>query len=316
MSDQSQTTLIVSDETCEALKPYLPPHNDDLLEDMAAADKSRERRRQKKPYVTLTYASSLDSTIAVKPQTRTSLSGPGSRAMTHYLRAQHDAILIGAGTAITDNPGLNCRLHNGNLADEKSHPQPRPVILDPHCRWPFNRESRLYREAKQGRGKGPWILSARGPVSKESMDAAAECGGEYLFHALDVNEERTSWKDILEILHKRGIKSVMIEGGGLVINELLVSEMRRGSDQDDGLVNALIVTIAPLYLGQGGVLVCPERPQVLQNEQISNETPGSDEKVKSESAIRDGGLSWEGLRLKNTKWHPLGTDVVMCAFIS
>src|SRR5947207_2217592 len=63
-----------------------------------------------KPHVTLTYAASLDSSISLSPGTQTHLSGHLSKAMTHYLRSRHSAILIGVGTAAVDDPGLNCRL--------------------------------------------------------------------------------------------------------------------------------------------------------------------------------------------------------------
>jgi 2,5-diamino-6-(ribosylamino)-4(3H)-pyrimidinone 5'-phosphate reductase len=62
------------------------------------------------PHVTLTYAQSLDGAIAAAPGVQTALSGPESKAMTHYLRSQHDGILVGIGTAMADDPSLNCRL--------------------------------------------------------------------------------------------------------------------------------------------------------------------------------------------------------------
>lgn len=81
-------------------------------------------------FTTLTYAASLDSRISLGPGLRTTLSGPESKTMTHYLRSHHDAILVGAGTFVADNPGLNCQYPP---ADTKNALEcsPLPVVLDP-----------------------------------------------------------------------------------------------------------------------------------------------------------------------------------------
>src|SRR4051812_7789929 len=90
------------------------------------------RGNTSRPHVTLTFATSLDSQLSLAPGVRTTLSGPRSKAMTHYLRSKHDAILVGVGTAIADDPGLNCRLHGvGGYGGQGLEGQPRPLILDP-----------------------------------------------------------------------------------------------------------------------------------------------------------------------------------------
>lgn len=77
------------------------------------------------PHVTLAYAASLDGSIAIAPGIRTAV-GERSRATTHYLRSRHDAILIGVGTVLADNPSLDCRLEGLTGMTR----QPRPVVLD------------------------------------------------------------------------------------------------------------------------------------------------------------------------------------------
>ena len=81
-------------------------------------------------------------------------------------------------------------------------------------------------------------------------------------------------------MRQEGLRSIMIEGGGKVINSLL------GEDAD--LVNSVIVTIAPIWLGQGGVTVSPPRANV-------------DRPVA---------------RLSDTTWMPLGADVVLCGRVA
>jgi 2,5-diamino-6-(ribosylamino)-4(3H)-pyrimidinone 5'-phosphate reductase len=106
-----------------------------------------------------------------------------------------------------------------------------------------------------------------------------EHGGKYV--TLDTDDNgRFRWVDVLDALHKDGIQSVMIEGGGYVINSLL-------EPANHELVDSVIVTIAPTWLGRGGVVVSPERRF-------------------------EGTAPMPAARLKNTTWVPLGEDVVLC----
>ncbi|MGB5843289.1 MAG: dihydrofolate reductase family protein, partial [Anaerolineales bacterium] len=59
-----------------------------------------------RPFVTVGYAQSLDGSIAIRRGERTQISGPESACLTHQLRANHDAILIGIGTVLADDPRL------------------------------------------------------------------------------------------------------------------------------------------------------------------------------------------------------------------
>ena len=86
------------------------------------------RRRTGRPLVTLSYAQSLDGSIADRPGRPLALSGPQAMALTHGLRAAHEAILVGIGTVLADNPRLNVRLVTG--------PDPQPVVVDSRLRFP------------------------------------------------------------------------------------------------------------------------------------------------------------------------------------
>ena len=231
------------------------------------------------PHITLTYASSLDSRIALSPGTPTVLSGPLSKAMTHYLRSRHAAILIGVGTAIADDSGLNCRLEGYASLEH----QPRPIVLDPHGRWELNAESRLIQTAKRGAGKGVWVLSAEDlPGARKAQVEGS--GGRSIKIDLVVgrNGRKTfRWEDVLGVLGQEGIDSVMIEGGARVINGLLESDNGK-------LVSSVIVTIAPVLLGQGGVEVSPKR------------------RTDEDGEVRPA------VRLRDVVWQSLGEDAVMC----
>lgn len=224
--------------------------------------------------MTLTYATSLDSQISLAPGTQTILSGPESKAMTHYLRSKHDAILVGVGTALADDPGLTCRLteEDGNMVDFER--QPVPVIIDPRGRWnPMGSRVMLTAEAKKGKGIW-WVVGEETEISEEAREYIDENGGRVVRGTV-YRDGRMEWDDILQELRSQSCQSVMIEGGAGVINELLRPINRE-------LVNSVIITMAPVWLGKGGVEVIP---------------------------TREGGN--EVGRLTEAKWMPLGQDIVL-----
>jgi len=233
-------------------------------------------RSGRRPFVTLTYACSLDSQIAAAKGVQTVLSGPMSKAMTHYLRTRHDAILVGSGTALTDNPSLNSRLSDA-LDSPGTTLQPRPVILDRRQRWQQYPSSKVVSLAEEGRGKQPWIFVD--PHEAEHSDKAHVDNGctDEERNGATIFSHSHSFPYVLEILHEKGIRSVMIEGGATIINMLL--------QDHQNLIDSLIITYAPVYLGQGGVTVCPTKSSA------------------SETHVA---------RFENITWLQLQEDVVMC----
>ncbi|KAF3915869.1 hypothetical protein AA313_de0202058 [Arthrobotrys entomopaga] len=239
--------------------------------------KDADKDQDKLPWVTLTFATSLDSALSLQPGVQTLLSGPLSKAMTHHLRSFHSAILIGVSTAIADDPGLNCRIDS--IVDSGVERQPIPIILDPHARWQVTENSRVLRTAREGKGRAPFIIvSSAVNVAHSRWELLRQHGGGYL-HLNTDGTSKFKWNDVLSILKGRlKVESVMVEGGGSVINSLLEDEGSRG------LVDSVIVTIAPTWLGKGGVVVSPERK----------------------------GDGYVPPRLKEVKWVPMGEDVVLC----
>jgi 2,5-diamino-6-(ribosylamino)-4(3H)-pyrimidinone 5'-phosphate reductase len=275
--------------------------------------------------------------------------------MTHYLRFRHEAILIGVGTAIADDPGLNCRIEGASGYEEQTQPppdpaiqaladeassnpelkdlmkvvgssqaspeqlrtfqdhidriksetirqrqeslhQPRPIVVDPSARWEPRESSKIIELVKQGKGKAPFVIISKSTFPpQESRDVLEKYGGKYI--ALDTFASNNTddggdahhhfdWSVILNVLAtKENIKSIMIEGGGSIINSLL-SEQRYSA-----LVDSVIVTIAPTWLGQGGVVVSPQR------------------------RVDEHGCAIPASRLTDVKWYPFGEDVVLCGRI-
>ena len=210
--------------------------------------------------------------------------------MTHYLRSKHDVILIGCGTAIADDPSLNCRIDGvGGYGGDGLQGQPRPVVLDPRGRWDVSGESKVIKLAKEGRGKAPWVLVLEDVIVQEpkklkEKQMLLEGVGGRVFSLTKKQEQEDgsmNWDTILSLLAGEGVKSVMVEGGGTVINDLL-------SPRYLHLVDSVIITVAPTWLGKGGVTVIPDERRDDQ-----------------EKKIPVG-------RLKEVHWVPSGDDVVLC----
>jgi 2,5-diamino-6-(ribosylamino)-4(3H)-pyrimidinone 5'-phosphate reductase len=142
-------------------------------------------------------------------------------------------------------------------------------------------ESKVLQLVRAGQGLAPFILVSTGAeVDAARKDLLQRHGGKFI--SLDIKDGGGFvWSEVLGALKDEGLESVMVEGGGHVINSLL-------KPPENELVDSVIVTIAPTWLGRGGVVVSPERTET------------------SKAAVR----------LTDVKWCPLGEDVVMCGRIS
>jgi GTP cyclohydrolase II len=180
------------------------------------------RRRTGRSYVTLTYAQSLDGSIAARPGHPLALSCQQSQALSHALRAAHDAILVGIGTVLADNPRLNVRLVSGS--------SPQPIVLDSRLRIP------LYVELMRPNRK-LWI-AASDKADRSRQEVLEKAGARILRFPAG----RDGWVDLsalLSTLGAQGINRLMVEGGSQIITSFLSSR----------LVDQLIITIAPLMVG-------------------------------------------------------------------
>ncbi len=195
------------------------------------SEASQFSRRYGRPLVTLSYAQSLDGCISARRGAPTSISGPAAMKLTHQLRAAHDAILVGIGTALADDPQLSVRLVEGK--------NPQPVVLDSHLRLP--EVARLLQGDPQ-----PWIATAQTslhqpdePPSHQPKAAALQAQGAQLLPTPVDDRGGLSLKALLQTLAGRGITSLMVEGGARVITSFLLQN----------LVDQVVLTIAPILLG-------------------------------------------------------------------
>ncbi|MBT5109505.1 MAG: RibD family protein, partial [Rhodospirillaceae bacterium] len=150
----------------------------------------------------------LDGRIALHNGQSQWITGPAARARGHMLRATHDAILVGSGTALADDPSLTCRLEG---LEARS---PVRVVLDTKLRLPV--DSQLARSAREG---PVWVMTGEKPDAHRN-DALSALGVEVL--GVEPGEDgRPDIRAVLNLLADRGITRLLVEGGGGVLSAFL-----------------------------------------------------------------------------------------------
>lgn len=162
------------------------------------------RVREGRPMVTLKLATSMDGRIATSQGESKWITGDAARRMGHRLRASHDAILVGAGTATADNPSLTCRLPG--LEDRS----PVRVVLDGGRG--LSPESVL---AQTARDVPVWLITGD---KMRSESERLERAGVDIIRVASAGDggHRPALRDMLETLAERGITRLLVEGGSTV----------------------------------------------------------------------------------------------------
>jgi diaminohydroxyphosphoribosylaminopyrimidine deaminase/5-amino-6-(5-phosphoribosylamino)uracil reductase len=185
-----------------------------------------------RPFVALKLAGSLDGRIALADGQSRWITGPAARALVHRLRAQADAVMVGSGTALADDPELSVR------RGERVLRRPLRVLVDSALRVPPG--ARLYQarnpgaeraagersSARQGGDGGTWVLCSAGAAAVRRRRVAA--AGARL---IDVPRTRghLDLRRGLRLLAKAGVTDLLVEGGGglaaALLREGLVDEV-------------------------------------------------------------------------------------------
>lgn len=179
--------------------------------------------RTGRPFLHLKLASSLDGKIATRTGDSRWITGEEARARAHELRHEYDAILIGAGTALSDNPLLTDR--SGML---RRRPLVR-VLLDESLQ--TDPESQLAQTAKES----PLLIFAGDSLETGKSEALAGRG-------VEIVNDSFKGRDLLKVveeLGKRSLQSVLVEGGATVAGNLV----------DAGLVDKVTFFLAPVIIG-------------------------------------------------------------------
>ncbi len=178
------------------------------------------------PYVTIKYAQTLDGRIATKTGDSKWISSEASRKYVHVLRGKHDCIMVGAGTISADDPQLTVRHVKGK--------DPTRLIVDSNLRIPI-KSTVLTDENPQ-----KTIIATTSNAQSEKVAAVKNLGVEVLL----VRKERNGRVNLIALLKelgKRGIMSILVEGGSGIVTSLLKSN----------LVDKMIIPISPKIIGSG-----------------------------------------------------------------
>ncbi len=173
------------------------------------------------PFVTLKWAMSLDGKIAADRRSATAITGEHARRFAHELRNAYDAVLVGVQTVLVDDPRLTCRLPGGR--------DPLRVVVDSRLRTPPS--ARVVSPSPQT------LIIATPAAPGDRLEALRAAGVEVLVQ--EHNGERVRLRPLLEELGRRGILSVLIEGGGTVNASALA----------EGIADKVIALIAPRLIG-------------------------------------------------------------------
>ena len=185
----------------------------------------------RRPYVHLKVAQSLDGRIAARGGDSRWITDAAARRVVHRMRAAHDAVLVGRETALRDDPRLTVR---GVETGAGPAATPWRVVLDSRLALPV--EARM---ASDEHAPRTIVLTTEqaDPARRRELTAhgvqvqvvAAGAGG------------RTNIDDVLRALYERGIRSLLVEGGGAVYTSFLRA----------GRFDRLSVFVAPLLIGDG-----------------------------------------------------------------
>jgi diaminohydroxyphosphoribosylaminopyrimidine deaminase/5-amino-6-(5-phosphoribosylamino)uracil reductase len=188
----------------------------------------RKHARTGRPWVLFKSAVSLDGKVATRTGDSKWISGEPSRALAHRWRAEADAVAVGIGTALTDDPQLTARV------SDPAHPvarQPRSIVFDSLARLPL--DSVLVEHARQR----PLTVVVSRAAQRTATDAFSAHGVDVVVAAGENESARV--RSALEQLGAAGVGSILLEGGPHLAGAFL----------DAGEVDEIRLFLAPLVLG-------------------------------------------------------------------
>lgn len=175
-----------------------------------------------KPFVILKSAFSLDGKIATRTGESQWISSQESRNFVHKMRASVDAVLVGIGTVLADDPQLTARL-------KRSVRQPLPIVLDTHLRTPPSARVLAH-------PRGCVIVASKSAplIRRKKLEEA----GARILTVSQKNGE-LEWKSLLEKLGSLEITSILIEGGARIFSSAI----------ENKIANKALFFIAPMLIG-------------------------------------------------------------------
>jgi diaminohydroxyphosphoribosylaminopyrimidine deaminase/5-amino-6-(5-phosphoribosylamino)uracil reductase len=213
------------------------------------------RMREGRPQVMIKLAISADGKAAGAGRRRVAITGDAVRNRVHLLRAQSDAIMIGSGTVLADDPVLTCRLPG------MVKMSPTRVVLDSALRLPIR--SRLVQTA---RDTPLWVIAAdHAPPASEA--ALREHGADVVRTA--EKNGRLDLTAVLKLLAARGVTRLMVEGGPTLASAFIAGD----------LVDEALLFHSPIRIGDDGLTALEPRARTMLDQHlkcISSEQVGPD----------------------------------------
>jgi diaminohydroxyphosphoribosylaminopyrimidine deaminase / 5-amino-6-(5-phosphoribosylamino)uracil reductase len=181
-----------------------------------------------RPLVVGKAAVSVDGRIAAEDGTSQWLTAPAARRRAHALRSEVDAVLVGSGTVLADDPALTCRLEG------VEGPQPLRVVLDGRGRTPAT--------ARVADASAPTLVLTAPEVATALAAALDGTPAEVAPAPAAATRAGLDVDAVLAALWERDVRSVLVEGGAAVLHSVLAA----------GVVDRLEVHVAPVLLGDRG----------------------------------------------------------------
>jgi diaminohydroxyphosphoribosylaminopyrimidine deaminase/5-amino-6-(5-phosphoribosylamino)uracil reductase len=178
-------------------------------------------------FITVKWAQSLDGRIATADGDSRWISSEEARRFAHQLRSEHDAVMVGIGTVLADDPELTVRLVSGR--------NPVRVIVDSKLRIPTS--ARVLAEGQPSRT----LVATLETTSVDRAREIEKLGAEVIRLQQAQKHAGLDLMRLFQELGERGINSVLVEGGNRIITSLLNLRM----------LDRLVVIIAPKIIGQG-----------------------------------------------------------------
>jgi diaminohydroxyphosphoribosylaminopyrimidine deaminase/5-amino-6-(5-phosphoribosylamino)uracil reductase len=188
--------------------------------------------RTKRPFVILKCAATLDGYIAARTGDSKWVTGPVARNHVHRLRQSVDAIMVGIGTIMADDPQLTTRL------DDRGTTDPLRIILDTYLSIP--KRARVLNLNSDS----DTLIVCSDKAPSERIAQAQDCGAQVM--VLPQHRSRLSLDELMDRLGAREVTSLLIEGGSKVI----------GSALAERVVDKINFFYAPKILGGGGIPIC------------------------------------------------------------
>jgi diaminohydroxyphosphoribosylaminopyrimidine deaminase/5-amino-6-(5-phosphoribosylamino)uracil reductase len=187
------------------------------------------RASRKRPEVTVKLAVSRDGHIGIPGGGQVAITGAIARRQVHLMRSEADAILIGIGTALADDPQLTCRLPG---LETRS---PVRIVLDAHARLPVT--AKMMEEAREV----PIWIAVAADCDRNRRAALEGMGAQFL--ATEAANGGFALPELLEDLAARGVSTLMVEGGAETVRHFL----------DERLVDRIVLFTGPGEIGAEGI---------------------------------------------------------------